>query len=149
MSKRGRMNKKGISPLIATALIIGFVIALSAIFWIFFSGTVTEQLDKQGAESDGKTKCLGVEVAFEKCSDGFVEFKNNGKQDLAGFTLRVNDGSGGARAVQDYTSLRSGDSEEYNTRVAGTPKGSAIPIVSAKGYAYPCADKIVSFDCSQ
>lgn len=146
MIKRGRMNKKGISPLIATVLIVGFVIALAGIFYVFFSKTVQEQMDKQGAEADGKSKCIGVDISFVECKEGVIKFKNAGKEGVAGFTFRIKIGDVyTTKQVQE--SLEAGDEGEYEpTNARGNP-GDAIPIVPAKGYAYPCADKIISFSC--
>ncbi len=42
------LNKKGISPLIATVLIIGFVIILAFIIFAFTRGIIEEQKDEQG-----------------------------------------------------------------------------------------------------
>lgn len=145
MIKRGKLNKKGISPLIATVLIVGFTIALAGVAYVFLSGTVKEQIDKQGAESDGKAKCIGVDVSFVECSSGVVKFKNLGKQGVAGFTFR-------SKTSQGYTtnslqeSIEAGDEREYQPKDLAT-EGDAIPLVPAKGYGYPCADKIITFEC--
>lgn len=152
MIKRGKMNKKGISPLIATVLIVGFTIALAGVAYIFLSDTIKEQIDKQGAESEGKSKCIGVDVSFVECSatTKIVKFKNGGKEGVAGFTFRLKQGTEPnikyvTKQLQE--SIEAGDEREYEPD--GLDKeGEAIPLVPAKGYAYPCADKIITFSCT-
>lgn len=145
MIKRGKMNKKGISPLIATVLIVGFTIALAGVAYFFLSGTVKEQIDKQGAESDGKSKCIGVDVSFVECDGKIVKFKNGGKEGVAGFTFRLKQSDDSYLTKQLQESIEAGDEREYDLGSNGG--GDAIPLVPAKGYGYPCADKIITFEC--
>ncbi len=149
MIKRGKMNKKGISPLIATVLIVGFTIALAGVAYFFLSDTVKEQMDKQGAEGEGKSKCIGVDVSFVECSatTKIVKFKNGGKEGVAGFTFRLkNENDYTTKQLQE--SIEAGDEREYELTGLTTEGGDAIPLVPAKGFAYPCADKIITFECT-
>ena len=149
MIKRGKFNKKGISPLIATVLIVGFTIALAGVAYYFLSDTVKEQIDKQGAESEGKSKCIGVDVSFVECDGNpkTVKFKNGGKEGVAGFTFRLKNAAGDYTTKQLQESIEAGDEREYSPAGLAT-EGEAIPLVPAKGYAYPCADKIIAFSCT-
>lgn len=144
-------HKKGISPLIATVLIVGFVIALSAIFWTFFSNTVKEQMDKQGLDTEGKSKCLNVDVSAVECKagTGTISMKNAGKQNLAGFMFRY-PMNGDTTVFTEQVELSAGDQVDYAPagmeQTAG--EGEAIPLVAAKGYAFLCGDQKVSFRCT-
>jgi len=55
------MNKKGISPLIATVLIIGFTVALAAIIITWGSGFVNK-LISDDALGNSDIDCLGIEL---------------------------------------------------------------------------------------
>jgi len=53
-------NKKGISPLIATVLIIGFTIVLAVLVITWISGTVTTQTENTDCLADANSKCLDL-----------------------------------------------------------------------------------------
>ncbi len=54
-------DKKGISPLIATVLIIGFTIVLAAVV-MQWGGSFVKQLTEEQAESaEAQTKCIGMD----------------------------------------------------------------------------------------
>lgn len=50
-------NKKGISPLIATVLLIGFAISIAILVWFWYGNIIKEQAEKTGATSEGKLAC--------------------------------------------------------------------------------------------
>ncbi len=53
-------DKKGISPLIATVLIIGFTIVLAVLVITWISGTVEEQTDQTDCQVEAENLCLDV-----------------------------------------------------------------------------------------
>lgn len=52
-------NKRGISPLIATVLIVGFTIILAVIVVNFVLNTTENQTQTQSCQADAQQKCLG------------------------------------------------------------------------------------------
>lgn len=58
--------KKGISPLIATVLLIGFTVALTSIVMMWGKGFVTEKTTKEGALAEARMDCLEVEFTVDK-----------------------------------------------------------------------------------
>ena len=52
------MNKRGISPLIATVLIIGFTIVLAVLVITWISGTVEDATDDTDCMVEAENKCL-------------------------------------------------------------------------------------------
>ncbi|MFW6230892.1 MAG: archaellin/type IV pilin N-terminal domain-containing protein [Nanoarchaeota archaeon] len=100
--KRGKMNKKGISPLIATVLLIAFAVALGAVVMNWGRSYVEETAKQSGQTSDTKVTCAQqvkleiVEVAktpkicFNE-DEGFVEVtvQNKGEVDLEGLLFNV------------------------------------------------------------
>ncbi|MBU4493644.1 MAG: hypothetical protein KKA61_04695, partial [Nanoarchaeota archaeon] len=90
-------NKKGVSPLIATILLIAFAVALGAV--VMSWGRNVEFL----REEPGIEKCANVNLKIEKINnipqvfyggtglDGFIKFtiENNGNEDIEGVIVWV------------------------------------------------------------
>lgn len=53
-------NKKGISPLIATVLIVGFTIVLAVLVITWISGTVSKQTEDTDCQVEVNNKCLEI-----------------------------------------------------------------------------------------
>lgn len=89
-----KLHTKGISPLIATVLTVGFAITLAVLFWIFASGQVQDVLDKDAAEQAGKAVCA-KDVAFTlpSCSVSdtltSVTLHNTGDVPITAVRMRV------------------------------------------------------------
>jgi len=61
------MEKRGISPLVATVLLIGFAIVLGALVWVFFSGTVLDYQDKTSAQCSA-TDAAETTITVSSCT---------------------------------------------------------------------------------
>ena len=91
-----RNNKRGISPLIATVLLIGFTVALAAMVMTWGSGFIkktTEQTEK-GASSTLKCASeLGFEITKVTCnpdkSIASIKVDNRGAIDLTALKFRI------------------------------------------------------------
>ena len=70
------MNKKGISPLIATVLIIGFTIVLAVLVITWISGTVTDQTESTDCMVEVESACLNSvgDISLEGVDAGAVTF---------------------------------------------------------------------------
>lgn len=53
-----KMNKKGISPLIATVLLIGFTIALAAVVMIWGQNLFQQTTEQTGEQASSQIKCI-------------------------------------------------------------------------------------------
>ena len=90
------MEKRGISPLIATVILIGFVIVVAAVIFFWGKSYIVETAQKEGALSETKLKCN--DVKFEVLSDadeivsGNLELENKGGVEISGFKIRSNIG---------------------------------------------------------
>lgn len=133
MKKRG---KKGISPLIATVLLIGFVVAVAAIVMVWGKGFIKERAEKEGALSQAQLECNLIEIEI----DENYEVTNIGSKTIGGFIVRdgqvIKDqkplavlGVRSAFGSQNYV-LKSGDEIIPAVR----PEGAGAPLV-------PCSDK--------
>lgn len=85
------MNKKGISPIIATAILVGIVVTLAVIVWIFISSFVGELIVKQNQPAE--TICIdkvkiSADVDLSKDKNKIV-IVNNGGVPLAGFSVEM------------------------------------------------------------
>ncbi len=88
------MNKKGITPLIATVLVIGFVVVLGVLFWVFASEQVEQFTSKDAAQQAGQAVCatdVSYTVASCSASAGSVSItvNNGGDMPITAVRLRV------------------------------------------------------------
>ena len=87
------MDKKGISPLIATVLLIGFTIVLAAVVIRWGGDFITGTTESTTCEADIASACA-TQVDFEVVSaDALgitVTIKNNADYDLDSFTVVTN-----------------------------------------------------------
>ncbi len=90
-----RLNKRGISPLIATVLIIGFTVALAAVILIWGQGFTKSM--QQGAEESANINLMCAnDVKFSVTGGCYcatantikVTVKNDGNIDIQNFTAR-------------------------------------------------------------
>ncbi len=135
MEKRG---KKGISPLIATVLLIGFVVAVAAVVMLWGKGFVKERAEKEGALSQAQLECNLIEIEIEEVSEVY-KVTNIGSRTIDGFIIRTGSGvikkpsllevGNSITEIDSYT-LRKGD--EIIPCVK--PEGAGAPLV-------PCSDK--------
>lgn len=88
-----RITKRGISPLIATVLIIGFTVALAAVI-ISWGQTFTRNIQQQTETSSTEQISCATEVVFDvtnACSTGSdikVIVKNDGSRKIDKFLAR-------------------------------------------------------------
>ncbi|HLC37759.1 MAG TPA: archaellin/type IV pilin N-terminal domain-containing protein [Candidatus Nanoarchaeia archaeon] len=89
-----KSEKRGISPLIATVLLIGFTIALAAIIFSWISSFTEERASKTAEIVKSEVGCAtSIEVGVEKaCVDSTgVHFtlENRKNNDISGFVVRL------------------------------------------------------------
>ncbi len=133
-------NKNGLSPVIATVLLISLGIVLAGIIFLWMTGFVSEQLEKQGKPIDQ----VCSEVAFEEEHDYSsstnsmtLQITNRGNVPISGFDIKfVGDGQSSMKVFQFYT-LVGASSELQTIQVLGDNVKEAVlyPMVlgSVKG----------------
>lgn len=83
------MNKRGISPLIATVLLISFVVILSGVIMFWGRQFVTELMEKKGEVALAKSECVtGVDMDIIGVEGNFISIRNTGSIRLSGFYLK-------------------------------------------------------------
>ena len=85
-------NKRGISPVIATVLLIAIVVVIAAIIFIWASNFVSEDIQK--FDSSIKNACAEVDLEISEVSPGYLNVVNKGDVPVFALNLKVDDGSG-------------------------------------------------------
>jgi len=150
-------SKKAISPLIATVLLIGIVVTIALLVWLWYGNVVREQAEKTGLETQAKFICAS-EVKFsiknvcwsKKDEEYFINFdvENKGSADIDDFKIRIT-GSTGAETLNlnekiDKT-ISKQTSIEFNSTKTSTLnlKVEFLPIIKLKGHSEVCKEKLV------
>ncbi|MBU2496540.1 MAG: hypothetical protein KJ767_00585 [Nanoarchaeota archaeon] len=148
------MNKKAISPIIATAILVAIVMTLAVIIWIFLSSFVSELVIKQGKPAS--TVCIdnvriSVDVDFSRRDDKIV-IVNDGSSPIAGFTIK----SGGEGSYYECV-LDVGDSSSSvncnidivncNNKMKITPSILGTGETSGENKLFNCETASVEVSC--
>ena len=94
------MNKKAISPIIATVILISLVVTVSVIVWIFLGGFIKELVIKQ--EKSVEAVCLDdveISASVGNLASDEVIISNDGNAPIAGINIEVNAGRGKAKVL--------------------------------------------------
>ena len=145
------MNKKGISPLIATILLIGMVAMLSVLIINFYKDLIEEETDDIGRESSLANYCLeGVDLSFEDICANIsysllnMKIKNRAAGNINGFVFQV------IESNEDYVSssnvsLGNFSSRKYSFDFSGVSSEVdrilVIPLVEIGGLSGECSVK--------
>lgn len=129
--KKKRLTKKGISPLIATVLLIGFTVAIIALIIIWSRGYVVEKAEKEGALAKAQLECQKTDWTITDASASgdklVLNIKNKGTISLDGFLARITDDDGEVAVVE------AADKVEGMQMRAVTFENPAIADALAKG----------------
>jgi flagellin-like protein len=132
MKKRGKINKKALSPVIATVLLVLLVIALALFIFFWARGFFSEQLEKSGESVEN----ICTNVRFDANINGQnLEVVNRGTISISGFSIKVFHG-GNSKTEEIIESANVGESFSRNVGqiyVEGTPdKVTVYPILLAQ-----------------
>ena len=148
MNKRGKKltNKKGISPLIASILLVAFVILIGSIVIFWGRSFIKERAQKEGELAEKQLKCENIEIEIKNAKkiERNIELENKGNLAIDGFILRViSGGSGSEKIIQKVDPLKPapitysfslGEDAKIDLIPALKPEGSNAPLV-------PCSNK--------
>ncbi len=138
------LNKKGISPLIATVLLIGFTVALAAVVITWGSGfvnRVTTGTDQRTSKAISCTGDLDFEITKVTCPDTIL-VNNKGNLAIESLNLRFFDENGNLAGVPATTA----PIEKYELKSitqaipVGTTKVEAIATVIIDGQEAVCSE---------
>lgn len=152
IKKRGK--KQGISPLIATVLLVGFTIAVVAVVMIWGKNYFEETSEKQGVVSKQKFDCSMIEITIRSAISGqgsqdvFISTENLKNIEIDGFIARV-EGEDGVDPVKIFEPLSGLSSNNYDVSFIediGDPKKvTMIPRMElGQGVWLPCSDQAIT-----
>ena len=106
------MNKRGVSSIIATALLIGLVVVLSTIVFLWAKGFVTEQIEKFGTPIERQCDNIDLSTSYlTKQIDEDKEVKiysfaisNNGNVPVYGIAIGMK--KGGRTEIKTFENLQ-------------------------------------------
>ncbi len=143
----GFLNKKGISPLIATVLLIGFTVALAAVVITWGSGFVqriTTGTEDRTTRTVTCTSDVNFEITKVDCNTKAVTITNTGDFPILGFTFRFFNSGG------DYLGMTNGDgANKFEVKIINlqnipstTSKVEALSTIILEGQNVTCKDII-------
>lgn len=128
-------NKKGVSPVIATILLIMIVIILAIIILLWTRGFVKEVLSKDinGNIKNVESYCLEISLKGIINEDGTFGFQNEGNVPISKFKIKTSNKDGSSNTDQSDTPVNPGfsviiDGKDYNDYT----KITIIPIILGK-----------------
>ncbi len=109
-------DKRGISPLIATVLLIGFTVALIILLIIWGKNYIEERTQKDAELSAELLKCSNLEFEVVNVMNDAISVRNTGSVDIKGFVF-------------------AGIEEDIDPAYVTIPKGGSgeVPFTSAGG----------------
>jgi flagellin-like protein len=84
--KKGVSSKRGLSPVVASALMIALVIVLALIIFLWARGFVSEQIEKFGMPVE--KHCESLKFNVERIGDA-LEIRNDGDVDIFSFDIKL------------------------------------------------------------
>ena len=143
------MEKRGISPLIATVLLIGFTITIAAILMIWGGNLVKERAEKISARTEAQTSCTAkVEIGLNsaKCDTTEeivkISVENKGSDIINAFRARINY-DGDSETTTTYNLLNPTSQTSLKVEYTkGTPKSVIVfPVLNKQSLSYTCSEK--------
>jgi len=136
------MKKKGVSPVIATVLLVAIVVVLAAIIFLWFRSLQKETILKFGENVE--LTCDKVSLEAEFVGENLL-ISNRGNIPISGIKVKITE-EGGYRTedLLEFNGLDSGDSGEYSFSGSGTLE--LIPVLTGLNedgnlVDYVCDDK--------
>jgi flagellin-like protein len=92
-------QKKAVSPIVSTVLLVMIVIVLAIIILLWARGFVDEIITKEIAGNEKRVNeyCMDVEISQIINDDGSFGFENKGNVPLYGFRVKTSEGGGSSQ----------------------------------------------------
>ena len=128
------MDKKGVSPIIATVLLITLVVILvaSLIFWV--KGFLNERITKEGALADAEAKCTQLNIDLKNVqifdtSKLIIDLTNSGSEDISAITLRIEDSFNNINIKTIDAKVRPFETFSQTIDVGSVSSGNKVTII--------------------
>lgn len=145
------MNKRAITPLISTVLLVSFAVLLGIIVMSWGRTTYAAQQETMSCEQSG-LGIIEINEVPEICyNSGKIRFtvENQGQTEVNGFKISILGETGIQQFELDWF-MRVGDIEEiatdYDASVAFIRKIKIVPVITSYGVDYICPKGGVEID---
>ena len=124
---RGFGEKKGLSPVVATVLLIALVMVLASIVFLWAKGFVTEQIQKFNEPVENACSSVDFEAEVISSQSGYntLEIVNKGNIDIYQLEIKMLDGEGNSEVSRFKYNVDAGSS--VSGEVPLTMSGGARP----------------------
>lgn len=146
-----KYKKRGISPLIATVLLIGFTITVAAVLMTWAGDYVKEKAEKEGLKGEAQSECAtSVDIKLKNldCSQSKVTaiIENKGSIDIGHWRVRAGEKT---RTIEEAIDKRSQGEITYNIENAESIQIFPLIRKESKGQFlfYTCSDKMIEAKC--
>ena len=145
-------KKRGISPLIATILLIAFVVVIALLVWFWYSDLLEEYRTKEGQQIQSEFTCASdVEISANlvDCTTNSISFnlKNKGSIELISFYIVGTDDLGNKNSITSEINLAPGATLNtgaiFDEMVGNLEEVDIIPILSS----ISCTEKQITLSC--
>jgi len=137
------MNKKGISPLIATVLLIGFTVVMGVLVFNWVGNLIEGTQKTTGSQVESTLKCAGVDVGTLISSDTLM-ITGEGSTQLCGFKYLVN----GINLNEDYFDGDEGICIGYGSvSILCSGEMKIIPTIKIENNIIDCPGQVVVVKC--
>lgn len=133
--KKGKMEKKGISPLVSTILLIMIAIVLALIIIIWSTGFVKEAYSKTvaGEEKPVEYYCSQLSLESINNQDGSFGFSNQGTVPVYSFKLKLVEDDGSSTVTEIEQGVGPGSTVIVPDKTSiGKKEITIIPVLLAK-----------------
>ena len=107
-----RFNKKGLSPVIATVLLIAMVVVIGAIVFVWLKGLTKEQITKFGG-TNIEVVCNDVYFEADYTTAGTLSILNSGNVPIYNFKIKIV--NGGSYNMVDIGDISSEWADKFST----------------------------------
>ncbi|MBU1246245.1 MAG: archaellin/type IV pilin N-terminal domain-containing protein [Nanoarchaeota archaeon] len=143
-------NKKGISPLIATVLLIAFVILIAILVWFWWDKIIRAEAEKVGVETVGAISCsqeISFSISNPTCHTGAINFdiENTNTGNIYKFKVRTKVGNNFLEVIELATPLQASEATQagvnYNETLGAPDSIEVIPEVLSSGATITCNEQ--------
>src|SRR3989344_3422106 len=124
-------SKRGISPIVATVLLILLVVIIAMIIFLWFRSQIQESVTKFGSDVQIVCQEVDFDVSY---NDAMLSFVNNGEAPIYDFMIfSVTESSGSTEAVSlrdsGFNGLSSGAATEIEYDAQGATELRVVPML--------------------
>ena len=140
------MKKRGVSPLIATVLLVGMVIAAAGIILLFSKDITKEITEKSGAQAQAALNCAkNIKINILGVRGDAFEVENSGNTKIDRFLLRLKQGDS-VVPIQAPNSVEPGEATLVSYSGHTFDEASIVPMVNVGGNVYaPCSKRAETY----